>query len=316
MPWPTGRPGRATAKRRIVGTCAVFALVPVLNSGFYALNSSYYARWFYMPVLILAAMTVNALEDPAVELDRPAKRIGWLMIATLAFALVPVQDTSTKEWTLGVLQNPGQYAAVLGFGLAGLLVYRFIARRWRQDKHLPQRMLAAVLAFSCLFGITHIGIGKFGQWNTDSDLVEEYTNALALKEDLPEGDWRIDTFKTHDNLGLWLDKSSLQYFGSTAAPSILSFYPALGVKRDVRSQPELEKLRAAGAAEREVPHHHTRPPERFPRRGRRRLELLRHAGRLHPLRKTTTMCPWASPMTTTSPRTLMSPRSPSPARTC
>lgn len=40
-------------------------------------------------------------------------------------------------------------------------------------------MLAAVLAFSCLFGITHIGIGKFGQWNTDSDLVEEYTSALA-----------------------------------------------------------------------------------------------------------------------------------------
>ena len=234
------------SKKRIVGTCAVFALVPVLNSGFYALNSSYYARWFYMPVLILAAMTVNALEDPAVELDRPAKRIGWLMIATLAFALVPVQDTSTKEWTLGVLQNPGQYAAVLGFGLAGLLVYRFIARRWRQDKRLPQRMLAAVLAFSCLFGITHIGIGKFGQWNTDSDLVEEYTNALALKEDLPEGDWRIDTFKTHDNLGLWLDKSCLQYFGSTAAPSILSFYPALGVKRDVRSQPELENYALRG----------------------------------------------------------------------
>jgi len=234
------------SKKRIVGTCAVFALVPVLNSAFYALNSSYYARWFYMPVLILAAMTVNALEDPAVELDRPAKRIGWLMIATLAFALVPAQDTSTKEWTLGVLQNPGQYAAVLGFGLAGLLVYRFIARRWRQDKRLPQRMLAAVLAFSCLFGVTHIGIGKFGQWNTDSDLVEEYTNALALKEDLPEGDWRIDTFKTHDNLGLWLDKSCLQYFGSTAAPSILSFYPALGVKRDVRSQPELENYALRG----------------------------------------------------------------------
>ena len=234
------------SKKRIVGTCAVFALVPVLNSAFYALNSSYYARWFYMPVLILAAMTVNALEDPAVELDRPAKRIGWLMIATLAFALVPVQDTSTKEWTLGVLQNPGQYAAVLGFGLAGLLVYRFIARRWRQDKHLPQRMLAAVLAFSCLFGITHIGIGKFGQWNTDSDLVEEYTNALALKEDLPEGDWRIDTFKTHDNLGLWLDKSSLQYFGSTAAPSILSFYPGLGVKRDVRSEPEITNYALRG----------------------------------------------------------------------
>ena len=186
------------------------------------------------------------LEDPAVELDRPARNISGLVIATLAFALVPVQDASTKEWSLGVLQNPGQYAAVFGFALIGLLVYRWVAQRWRADKRLPQRMLAAVLAFSCLFGITHIGIGKFGQWNTDSDLVEEYTSALALKEDLPEGDWRIDTYKTHDNLGLWLDKSCLQYFGSTAAPSILSFYPALGVKRDVRSEPDISNYALRG----------------------------------------------------------------------
>ena len=100
-------------------------------------------------------------------------------------------------------------------------------------------MTAVVLAFACVFSMVHIGIGKFGQWHTDSDLVEQYTSAIKLKDDLPEGDWRVDTYKTHDNLGLWLDKSSLQYFGSTAAPSILSFYPALGVKRDVRSEPDI-----------------------------------------------------------------------------
>ena len=158
----------------------------------------------------------------------------------------PSQDATTKEWSLGVLQNPGQYCAVLAFGLGGLAVYHCICRRWQQRRVFARRLLAGVLAFSCLFGIVHIGIGKFGQWNTDSDLVEQYINALALKEDLPEGDWRIDTYKTHDNLGLWLDKSCLQYFGSTAAPSILSFYPALGVKRDVRSQPELSNYALRG----------------------------------------------------------------------
>ena len=94
--------------------------------------------------------------------------------------------------------------------------------------------------------MVHIGIGKFGQWHTDSDLVEQYTSAIKLKDDLPEGDWRVDTYKTHDNLGLWLDKSSLQYFGSTAAPSILSFYPALGVKRDVRSEPDISNYALRG----------------------------------------------------------------------
>ena len=243
------RARQGDSKKRIVAVCAVFALVPVLNSAFYALNSSYYARWYYMPVLILCAMTACGLESPDItadELDAPARGIGWLMLATLAFAVVPTQDSSTKEWSLGVLQNPGQYFVVLGFGLGGLVLYHFICRRWRGSRAFARRMTAAVLAFACLFSMVHIGIGKFGQWHTDSDLVEQYTSALQLKDDLPEGDWRVDTYEIHDNLGLWLDKSCLQYFGSTAAPSILSFYPALGVKRDVRSEPEISNYALRG----------------------------------------------------------------------
>ena len=240
------RSRKADSKKRIVAVCAVCALVPVLNSAFYALNSSYYARWYYMPTLILAAMTVNALEDPDIDLDAPARGIGWIMLATLVFAVVPVRDDTTETWSFGVLKNPGQFFAVLGFGLLGLMLYRVLCSKWRQDSRFAQRMTAAVLVFACAFTMVHIGIGKFGQWHTDSDLVEQDTNALLLKNDLPEGDYRIDTYKIHDNIGMWLDKSCLQYFGSTAAPSILSFYPALGVKRDVRSEPEITNYALRG----------------------------------------------------------------------
>ena len=240
------RSRKADSKKRIVAVCAVCALVPVLNSAFYALNSSYYARWYYMPTLILAAMTVNALEDPDIDLDAPARGIGWIMLATLLFAVVPVRDDTTETWSFGVLKNPGQFFAVLGFGLLGLMLYRVLCSKWRQDSRFAQRMTAAVLVFACAFTMVHIGIGKFGQWHTDSDLVEQDTNALLLKNDLPEGDYRIDTYKIHDNIGMWLDKSCLQYFGSTAAPSILSFYPGLGVKRDVRSEPEITNYALRG----------------------------------------------------------------------
>ena len=126
------------------------------------------------------------------------------------------------------------------------MLYRVLCSKWRQDSRFAQRMTAAVLVFACAFTMVHIGIGKFGQWHTDSDLVEQDTNALLLKNDLPEGDYRIDTYKIHDNIGMWLDKSCLQYFGSTAAPSILSFYPGLGVKRDVRSEPEITNYALRG----------------------------------------------------------------------
>lgn len=240
------RSRRTDSKKRIVAVCAICALVPVLNSAFYALNSSYYARWYYMPTLILAAMTVNALEDHNTDLDAPARGIGWIMLATLVFAIVPVRDDETGTWSLGVLKNPGQFFVVLGFGLAGVMLYRYICQKWRQDSRFAQRMTAAVLVFACAFSMVHIGIGKFGQWHTDSDLVEQDTNALLLKNDLPEGDYRVDTYKIHDNIGMWLDKSCLQYFGSTAAPSILSFYPALGVKRDVRSEPDITNYALRG----------------------------------------------------------------------
>ena len=240
------RSRKADSKKRIVAVCAVCALVPVLNSAFYALNSSYYARWYYMPTLILAAMTVNALEDPDIDLDAPARGIGWIMLAALVFAVVPVRDDTTETWSFGVLKNPGQFFTVLGFGLLGLALYRYLCGVWRQDSRFAQRMTAAVLVFACVFAMVHIGIGKFGQWHTDSDLVEQDTNALLLKNALPEGDYRIDTYKIHDNIGMWLDKSCLQYFGSTAAPSILSFYPGLGVKRDVRSEPEITNYALRG----------------------------------------------------------------------
>ena len=240
------RSRKADSKKRIVAVCAVCALVPVLNSAFYALNSSYYARWYYMPTLILAAMTVNALEDPDIDLDAPARGISWIMLATLVFAVVPVRDDTTETWSFGVLKNPGQFFTVLGFGLLGLMLYRYLCGVWRQDSRFVQRMTAAVLVFACAFTMVHIGIGKFGQWHTDSDLVEQDTNALLLKNALPEGDYRIDTYKIHDNIGMWLDKSCLQYFGSTAAPSILSFYPGLGVKRDVRSEPEITNYALRG----------------------------------------------------------------------
>ena len=240
------RSRKADSKKRIVAVCAVCALVPVLNSAFYALNSSYYARWYYMPTLILAAMTVNALEDPDIDLDAPARGIGWIMLATLVFAVVPVRDDTTETWSFGVLKNPEQFFVVLGFGLLGLMLYRVLCSKWRQDSRFAQRMTAAALVFACAFTMVHIGIGKFGQWHTDSDLVEQDTNALLLKNDLPEGDYRIDTYKIHDNIGMWLDKSCLQYFGSTAAPSILSFYPGLGVKRDVRSEPEITNYALRG----------------------------------------------------------------------
>lgn len=40
----------------------IIALIPVFNSAFSLFNSSYYARWFYMPILIMCLVTAQATE--------------------------------------------------------------------------------------------------------------------------------------------------------------------------------------------------------------------------------------------------------------
>lgn len=42
--------------------CAVIAFMPVFNAAFSMFNSSYYARWYYMPILLMCLMTAQASE--------------------------------------------------------------------------------------------------------------------------------------------------------------------------------------------------------------------------------------------------------------
>ena len=57
------------------------ALVPALNSAFYAMNSSYYARWWYMPILVMCAASVQALEDERIDLAKGVRPTVAVLLA-------------------------------------------------------------------------------------------------------------------------------------------------------------------------------------------------------------------------------------------
>ena len=37
--------------------------VPVLNSSFFMFTTKYYARWFYMPTLVLSLLSIKCIEE-------------------------------------------------------------------------------------------------------------------------------------------------------------------------------------------------------------------------------------------------------------
>ena len=66
----------------------IMACLPILNSAFMLFNASYYARWYYHPILLFALMTAKVLEeDPALMkkgfIPTAAAGLGFLAVGIL-----------------------------------------------------------------------------------------------------------------------------------------------------------------------------------------------------------------------------------------
>ncbi len=85
---------RKSWQKRLMVICLVIALVPVLNAAFSFFNSSYYARWFYMPILIMTQMTALALErGKTKELKRGAIfAVLFFMVFVVVYLLPSTND--------------------------------------------------------------------------------------------------------------------------------------------------------------------------------------------------------------------------------
>lgn len=86
---------------------AVIAFIPVLNAIFSALNNEYYARWFYMPILFLALMTVRELEESDLEGLRLGLRVDWVAyIVCIVISFLPSRNDDGELVAFQLLQYP------------------------------------------------------------------------------------------------------------------------------------------------------------------------------------------------------------------
>ena len=212
----------------VLKVCVACAFVPVLNSAFYALNSSYYARWYYMPILVLCGATCYLLSRPALAEQR---------LRGAAADDLPDADGGGVRRCAGQgrrrqrgLWRAGRARAVLGYlrhDDAGYRDFCAAVAFLRRKRRWGAILTAAVLGFSLLYGSLHLSLTKYAQWDVDSNLIAEtYDSVEDVAAALPDDAfYRIDAYGAHNNLGLWFNRSCLQFFNSTVAPSIMAFYP-------------------------------------------------------------------------------------------
>ncbi len=232
--------------KRVICTSFVFAFFPILNSLFTALNVSYYARWFYMPILVMCLATASAAEDREVNWGGAFK---WVSFITIAFALViglfPQKD-SEGNITLGLFtENTNafyieRYWLTVAVAVISLIVVMIIFAAFKKrNKAFLNTALAVTLIISVLYGMLFINMGRQHSYDVQTVVID---SLIEGEVDLPDNEenYRIDTYDCCDNTGMSLGLPSINAFHSVVPPTIVDFYEFIGVKRTVASRPDTD----------------------------------------------------------------------------
>ncbi|TCL45356.1 YfhO family protein [Harryflintia acetispora] len=230
--------------KRLLLTSLVIALVPGLNSVFILFNHSYYARWFYMPLLLMALASVVALEryrirHASVDLMR-GLRCTAVICGVIVFAIGFTPQEVDGEEVVGLMKYPERfwiYAAIVALGLLTV----FLIMRYLCDHPQFFKVFGVSLGCICvIYSVSMIAMGR--QHSDDRDWMKSIAMDGAKELTLPdEGTFaRADIYDNMDNLGMYWGLPNIQAFHSIVPVSLMEFYPSVGVKRDVSSKPQPE----------------------------------------------------------------------------
>ena len=232
--------------KRLVYTSFVMMCIPVLNSVFAMMTASYYARWYYMPILIMALMTAQMLEEDQQEVKRAFIPVAGITMFFILCGLLPKKEDGEVVW-FKFAKYPSLYyiqagAAVVLLIALGILLYR------RAGEYNFLRTASFVTAGACMvsmavcvwYGVTQ------GPYN---DYYIEHAVRGREQVDLSEFDteeekesennfYRIDTSPNVDNWCMFWGYSSMRCFQSVVPSSLMVFYETAGQERNVASRIE------------------------------------------------------------------------------
>ncbi len=230
--------------KRMIGICIFMALVPILNSAFYAFNASYYARWFYMPILLMCLATSICVEDAKTDWSDGYKwTLGITIAVSLVIGLFPQKDGDgklifglfTESQTTNYLVR---YWTACGIAIISLILLGILLRFIRRNPTAFYRTAVALIAIiSIIYGNVFIATGRLHSHEVKEMMIDSLIEGEVTLEGNPD-EFRIDVFDGVDNTGMYLGYNSINCFHSVVPASIMEFYDYIGVERSVGSRPD------------------------------------------------------------------------------
>ncbi len=211
--------------------CAVFAIIPILNSAFVLFNPEYYTRWYYMPILILILATAKCLEDTSISLKPGYIFYGaqWLALGVVAIAFIYFY----KVTFIYNIMIAGVFALI---SLAGFVIVLFL-RKIQGFKYGNAFLVICLIGCCAATGMINTYYHSRGR---DPANVENFYTAPA-QISLPESEegYRIGSEYFFMNTGTMIGEPTVTTFSSTISGSAFEFYQGMNIPRSVISLPSM-----------------------------------------------------------------------------
>ncbi len=246
--WMQGKRGHWL--RRVIGVMIFMALVPVLNSAFYALNAAYYARWFYMPILMMALSTAMSIEDREVNWWSAYR---WCLFITLGITLVVALFPAKNDGgniTLGLYTQSEDGVYLFRFiitaavALISLIIVGILIPLIKNNiKFFYKTAIPICMVITVLYTAFFISSGQSHSYLIKDVMIDSLIEGEIDLDD--DGGFRVDTYDSVDNTAMFYGFRSINAFHSIVPSSVTEFYEFLGEDRSVASRPsaELESIR-------------------------------------------------------------------------
>ena len=230
--------------RKLLPFLLFATMVPIVNSIFQMFVMTYYARWFYMLTLMMSLATVQAIENTQTMWKKAITTTTFItMCLALGIGIMPNgKDTDdTRIFNIvGLESYPERFWIYVAVSLLSLALVTILIRTLKKEKKKFFIKAGACLGLiAVMYSAYIIGLGKSHSYDVDDFIIPYVLNNgedVNVDDDLQNV--RSDFYECMDNVGMFWQIPNIQAFQSVVPGSIYSFYPTVGVTRDVGSRPE------------------------------------------------------------------------------
>ena len=212
----------------LIFTCILFMFVPVLNSSFFLFTTKYYARWFYMPTLVLSLLSIKCIEENISIKTGVLVSFSSLLVMILLYFVLTYRHPGVEY-----IHDIKYIVMMISFMVIDLIVLIFVYKSKNRLKYL----FVFVILFSGIW--SNYTIYKYR--NNSFEYNKKYYNFMNSYKEIKFDDLvRTNSFSgCYSNQGMIFKNGNLLSFNTNMSGSAFEFYNSVDYPRLVSTNIEV-----------------------------------------------------------------------------